>query len=289
MTPLENVLGGYLVGTILVAIVFGVITVQAWLYFSKFPEDRVWIKAVVISLVGIQTFNLGCVVTIVWERTTEPTGIFRQKPWIGIFFMFATVISSLLVHIFFVGRIKKATETTWLALLVITAALSTFGFGLVMSLRGDRPHLKKAAIFPHPGRDPIAIGWCTGQATTDMLIAGIMLIHLRRFRTEFPQTRRALNLLVMYVVNTGLVTSLLALGVLSAYTLYTDGISFAYLCITPSLGGVYTGTLLANLHARTGAKSRLYPTEGNTLHSKPPSQFPVKVHREVTPFPDSVD
>jgi len=123
----------------------------------------------------------------------------------------------------------------------------------------------------------------------DILIAGSMLIHLGSLRTEFPQTKRALNLLVMYTVNTGLVTSLLALGDLSAYTLYTGGISFAYLFITPSLGGVYTGTLLANLHARASARSRLRPREGDVPHFKLPSQFPVKVYREVFPFPDLVD
>lgn len=280
MDLLTNLLGGYLVGTILVAILLGATTVQAWLFFSRFPADGVWIKVVILTLMATQMLNLGCLMATLWPILVQLT-FFVRPTWLSELFLYSTVISSTLVHFFFINRIKRMKKWPWLALIIATAALCTFGFGMRTAIAGTLQDTVHPPL-THSGHDPGIIGWCTFQAVTDLLIAGSMIVHLQSVRTGFPQTDRALNLMVLYAISTGLVTSLLALAVLFAFTLYTRSMNFFFICITVSLGGVYTGTLLANLHART--RMRLYlqaPPEGFRTISVPPSPV-VKGKAAVT-------
>ena len=46
---LQSTLGALLIGILLSCILFGILTLQTYLYYTKFPEDRVQLKTIVRS------------------------------------------------------------------------------------------------------------------------------------------------------------------------------------------------------------------------------------------------
>ncbi|KDR79594.1 hypothetical protein GALMADRAFT_277912 [Galerina marginata CBS 339.88] len=71
----------------------------------------------------------------------------------------------------------------------------------------------------------IAIVWLTCSVVSDLLITGFQVVYLHKHRTGIDKTNRIINILILYILSTGLLTSV-------------------------PLGGVYTVSFLANLDAR---------------------------------------
>jgi len=283
LKALDNLLGGTIAGLIYTSILLGAISIQVWLYFLKFPQDALWIKALVISLTVGQVLNLACVASAVWSVTIEGHLFLVSNPWNSSIYLFVNPISSVAVHCFFAGRIKKMTKTPWPALLVLCGSLSTLVFGLYIGILGIRRFRGTTSSYGDRG---IIIGWCLSQAVTDLIIAGMMIFLLLRIRTGFSRTNRALSLMVTYAINSGLTTSLLAVASLILYCTYPHYPHFVYQSCTVSLGAVYTVTLLANLHARERVRARLRPKPGEAIHqSIHLSRLPMRVHRELSQLP----
>jgi len=51
----QNTLGALLIGAIIAVCLFGVITVQVYTYFSRFPSDKFGLKAMVYSSLADST------------------------------------------------------------------------------------------------------------------------------------------------------------------------------------------------------------------------------------------
>jgi len=114
-----------------------------------------------------------------------------------------------------------------------------------------------------------------------------MIFLLLSIRTGFSATDRALNLMVTYAINTGLATSLLAVASLIAW-IHPYYPHFVYQSFSASMGGVYTFTLLANLHARTRARTRLLPGSKEDAHqSIHLSRLPIKIRQDISRFPST--
>ncbi|KAF8334920.1 uncharacterized protein EI90DRAFT_3048892 [Cantharellus anzutake] len=58
MSARENLFGGFLSGLVLQTILFGIITVQAFLYYHRFPQDHILLKSTVGFLWLVQVFEM---------------------------------------------------------------------------------------------------------------------------------------------------------------------------------------------------------------------------------------
>ncbi|KAF8310579.1 hypothetical protein DL93DRAFT_2084374, partial [Clavulina sp. PMI_390] len=106
------------------------------------------------------------------------------------------------------------------------------------------------------------------SSAVDLALAFGVVIELRRKRTGFLQTDRMINWLMLYGVASGVVTSVVAIGILAANIV---GGGQTVLAAGVALGGVYTVSALAHLHSRTGLRSRL--AEEHRLSSPLPSSM----------------
>ncbi|KAF9510113.1 hypothetical protein BS47DRAFT_101034 [Hydnum rufescens UP504] len=82
-----------------------------------------------------------------------------------------------------------------------------------------------------------------------------MCLVLRHQRTGFQTTDSMIDRLILYTISTGLITSVLSciiLGTLSKY-----GFNVSVLAISLPLSGLYSVTMLANLHTRKTLRARL--------------------------------
>jgi hypothetical protein len=101
-------------------------------------------------------------------------------------------------------------------------------------------------------------------AAGDVLIAVALCILLHRSRTGFQRSDTMINKLIVFAVNTGVLTSLCAIASLISITVAGD--TFLYIAFFFCLGRLYTNCLLANLNARKkirDAGDNIYTTSDN--------------------------
>ncbi|KAF8334914.1 uncharacterized protein EI90DRAFT_3048861 [Cantharellus anzutake] len=106
------------------------------------------------------------------------------------------------------------------------------------------------------------ISWLTLEAVADLMIALAMSYFLHRRRTGFRQTDTVLRQLIVYAINTGLLTSVLALAVMFAFALY--GFHFVHMI----------------LHSRSRLRAELHSGKnGISIHL---SHLPPKIHNQIS-------
>ncbi|KAF8334946.1 uncharacterized protein EI90DRAFT_3049001 [Cantharellus anzutake] len=95
-----------------------------------------------------------------------------------------------------------------------------------------------------------------------------MSYFLQKRRTGFRRMDTVLRKLTAYAISTGLLTGILALAIMLSVGFHSP--QFIPMSFVFVLGGVYTTSLLANLHSR----SRLWRENGISIEL---SHFPCKI------------
>lgn len=89
----------------------------------------------------------------------------------------------------------------------------------------------------------------------DILIAGSLCITLAKSRTGFQTTDTLLNVLIVYIINTSLLTTLCTIACFITYAIWPDW--FLYIGIFFSLSHLYFNSLLAALNGRQALRPLL--------------------------------
>ncbi|KAH0826769.1 hypothetical protein J3R83DRAFT_5179 [Lanmaoa asiatica] len=90
------------------------------------------------------------------------------------------------------------------------------------------------------------------SAAGDLLIAVLLCYMLQTSRTGFRKSHTLINKLIVFSINTGLLTSLFALASLVSISLWPQ--SFIYVAFYFCIGRLYCNSLLATLNARKGLR-----------------------------------
>jgi len=85
-------------------------------------------------------------------------------------------------------------------------------------------------------------------AAGDVLIALVLCTMLQRSRTGFRRTDTMINKLMLFTINTGLLTSLCAVA--SLISIVAAPSTFIYIAFYFTLGRLYSNSLMATLNAR---------------------------------------
>ncbi|KAI0368172.1 hypothetical protein BV20DRAFT_1054168 [Pilatotrama ljubarskyi] len=95
------------------------------------------------------------------------------------------------------------------------------------------------------------------EATVDLIVALAQCVLLRSFETGIRRTDMVIRVLITYSINTGLLTSMCAIGALVSYAAQPS--KFIYFAFYFVLSKLYVNSLLATLNARGslhGSRSR---------------------------------
>jgi len=129
------------------------------------------------------------------------------------------------------------------------------------------------------------VKWATFLAlvtasVVDILIAASLCFTLARLRTGFERTDSMIKSLMLYVINTGVLTSLFSLTALSLYAVYPHNLIF--LAVEFPMTKLYVNAYLAMFNARRHLQGALNKTMNTTnLGAFPPDT--VKVARNPAP------
>ncbi|TDL20087.1 hypothetical protein BD410DRAFT_805328 [Rickenella mellea] len=89
-------------------------------------------------------------------------------------------------------------------------------------------------------------------AVSDVAIAGALIFLLNSQRTGFRSSETIINRLILFTMNTGLLTSICA--IMSLITITVLPTTFVYISFYVTVSRLYTNSLLATLNARKGIR-----------------------------------
>ncbi|KIP05557.1 hypothetical protein PHLGIDRAFT_128816 [Phlebiopsis gigantea 11061_1 CR5-6] len=250
-TAFDSTLGVDVIGGYVTAILYGIFCLQCHIFFHGFGREGQLLKSSVVLLWILNTFHLILIVHFnYWYMVTNFGNIFvlqQHHPWSTPLFFLITPTTNLLVKSWFVHRVwilsgKNLLLTACLACGVIVS----WAFGLAFSIE-----LFVLPTFASYSKE----NWMfytefTVETLTDLAISASLCLFLLRQRkqTAFKQTFSIINILLIYTVNTGLLTSILCLISIITRILQPD--NFYFFATYMILSGLYSNALLGSLNAR---------------------------------------
>jgi len=251
VTPpsLDNTMGAALVGLLISTALYGVSCLQTYIYYRTYRQtDRAWIQILVLVLWILDTLHSCCISHAVYFYLVSNYGNYVSlltAVWSIILPVGLNCFSGFLVQFFFLWRLWIVNGKNWfLPALIGVISVAQLAIGLAMM--GIGFHLRLfSGLVRFKG---VVTGSLGSTALADILIAGGLCYHLYNKKTGFKNTDGIINNLILYSINNGLFTSVIAIaGFISFLAMPTNLVNFALNFV---LGKVYSNSMLSSLNTR---------------------------------------
>ncbi|KAI0353752.1 hypothetical protein OH77DRAFT_1427032 [Trametes cingulata] len=187
---------------------YGSLLHQSYLYFRVHNRDTALIKAFVISILVVETLQAAFCIHIIYyyliSQRNNPAALLagvwslRAQPVL-------TGAGILISQSFYTYRVSKISRK-FLPLVALSALFTLFvvGFAIASTYETVR-QVTYAAFVPYTWLDSTAFACSVGS---DLITTTVLIAYLHKSRTGIKSTDRLLDRLIMYTVNTGLLTSI---------------------------------------------------------------------------------
>ncbi|KAF8798622.1 hypothetical protein BYT27DRAFT_6897122 [Phlegmacium glaucopus] len=243
---LDNTYGAAFIGMVIAAILYGASCTQT-LYYFKNQTDSWFTKLTVIAVMVLDTLNQVSVTHVAYTYTVTYWG--NAEPPLVVWSLGTAVVctgmTAFVVQSFLTMRIWRLRgRNIYLTSSSMVLVVGSFSSFILYTVKGaglkDLPSL---ARIKHE-----AIATNVLAAAIDLIIAATLCTLLHLSRTGFRQSNTIINKLIIFSVNTGLITSLCALA--SMISILVAGNTFIYVAFFVCLGRLYTNSLLSTLNLR---------------------------------------
>ncbi|RDX44039.1 hypothetical protein OH76DRAFT_1409547 [Lentinus brumalis] len=267
--PAEGLFGGLLIEVFIACILFGITTLQTFIYFQKYQNDTrlfklfvavTWILEVVHTAFCIQF----CYAYIIQGFADLP-GLGEINWGVGIT-VFTEVILSTLVQLFYVRRVWIMSDNSKIltgVILFFTISRVAFGIGSTI-LSYHFPHW---LLFRSETAATVTVSGGLGAAAlVDVMVALTLSFYLSRGRSDYRQSNSRVNRIMLYAVNSGAITA--TASILSVILYATQKQSLVFLGLVEIQGKLYANSFLGSLNARSHIRNQANSmTQGPSLES----------------------
>ncbi|KAJ7599314.1 hypothetical protein C8J56DRAFT_1093936 [Mycena floridula] len=230
---------------------YGMLIVQVYLYTQIFPKDRIGFKILIWSMFILESVFTLFTTIAAWNAYGPGWGDVNTLIIIDWSWSALPALNGLLAAMaqgFYIWRIQKLTKSFWIPIFISCVMLMqlvmAFYYGIVICIQGY-------GIDTVFSLTPEISVWLGGSAACDILIT-ISLVYIlsqKKETSRFQQTTGIINKLIRFSIETGAVTSVIAL--VEAIVFVTSGhksnIYFVFFLI---LGELYSNMLMATLNWR---------------------------------------
>ncbi|KAI0762270.1 hypothetical protein C8Q74DRAFT_139542 [Fomes fomentarius] len=253
------IVGPVLYGCMTSWLIFGISIVQLYIYYISFPNDRVWMKALVYWVFFLDIF-LSVVAGAMgwhilgagWGRATN----LIQPGWTFSAIGAGDGIIATTVQLFYAWRIWVLTK--WRILPGIISVIALAQLCATLSIAAGIANLQDVAgLLPF---FPRTIIWLAGGATADILIAVAMVYLLTTAKKNshaLKSSDRAINRLIRLSVETGSISAACAIIELGFFLGPTTENTNLHLFFALILGKVYSNTMMTSLNSRVGTQQTI--------------------------------
>ncbi|KAL1659300.1 hypothetical protein GGG16DRAFT_110514 [Schizophyllum commune] len=262
---LHDTMGAAFIGCIIAGLLHGVSIVQTWYYFTH-HRDAWHTVSLVTAVLFFDTVHQALISYTVYYYVIANYGsavTIGELVWSLLVEVYFNGFTGFLVQGFLALRIwRLSNKNVWLTSIVCVFIFAEFCCCLIFASLSL--HLNTFAELAE--LQGLSVSVNALAAAGDVLIAIILCTLLHRSRTGFSRSDTIINKLIIFAVNTGMLTSLCAVGSLISITV--AGNTFWYIAFFFCMGRLYTNSLLATLNARKAIRSSAdgaYSSEDNNV------------------------
>ncbi|KAH8825890.1 hypothetical protein DL96DRAFT_1610160 [Flagelloscypha sp. PMI_526] len=247
------------VGAFLHNILFGILIVQVYIYYSFFPKDKRSIKALVYSVFLIE---LAQTLMRAFDAYNNEVVHWGDPDFVGthvghrgdvltwLSMPILTAISGGIVQVYFGYRIYIFSKSIWVASAIWLPALLQVGSGLGVGLvdkvqrHGGAANTKGAA--GNINTTIVLTIWLVTTLVTDILIAGLLTYYLYSMKSGIKESDRLVTRIIRLTVETGSLTAVAAILIMILFYKKPPW----HLMFSDIIGKLYANNLLVMFNRR---------------------------------------
>ncbi|KAI0333458.1 hypothetical protein GY45DRAFT_1368447 [Cubamyces sp. BRFM 1775] len=260
MGLVDDVVGALLIEVCLACILYGVTTLQTFIYYQNFSEDSRILKGVVGSVWVMETLHTALCMELVYTYSVTHFGDYDflgNIYWGAGASILVGVFISAAVHAFYIRRVWiMSSGSIPVTAFITTLALCRFGCGLgsfILSLEITEWSPFRANVSPLV---TIALGLGCAAAV-DVLVALTLSFYIQRDRGKWEsgtqESDSRIDTILIYAVNTGAITALSS--ILSVILFATQKKSLVFLGLVEIQSKLYANSFLGSLNVRAAARN----------------------------------
>ncbi|KAI0782622.1 hypothetical protein C8Q75DRAFT_497684 [Abortiporus biennis] len=257
-------LGAVFLGTVIAAMLFGITCSQLFAYFTQGKrDDHPLFQSIILFLFSLDILEMVAVIYMSYYyavlRYGDVIALFNPT-WGSSTAQFAICTSDAVIRSIFTYRIWKLSKSWWITGPNVIGIIVVLAFG--WKNMASEIQLKSFLYFGEISTD-IYIGF-GGSALIDTIIASTLCVLLFRSRTGFQSTDSQIQVLMIYVVNTGALARILQCPISSNSVVVIICLIFyavkpnTEMFIAPYAAGskLYLNALLASLNSRGSIRAK---------------------------------
>ncbi|KIK66444.1 hypothetical protein GYMLUDRAFT_239394 [Collybiopsis luxurians FD-317 M1] len=242
---LDNTLGAAFLGIVGATFLFGITTLQVYLYYHHYRRDSRLHKIAVAVLWTLDLVHLILIVHAVYHYAIKGFGDVTKLAFV-VWSVKAQVTINVIIILLYAYRVWILGGYHHGVLGYIVALIVAGGFGIGAALA-----YKIYTIDTFQGLQPVSWAIDASLATStaiDFTIAAAMCYYLHKSRGAGSRLNSRISTVMQYSLSSGLFTSACSLSTLFTYTLMPDNLVFLSLQFLSTK--FYAGSFLAMLNAR---------------------------------------
>jgi len=268
--PLNPNLGALEIGYLASGFFFGVLTVQALIYNRKFAKTDPWaLKLLVAAIWVLELGQLGCVAHAGYYMTImnsgNPLAILHPPQTIGTSFLLASTVGPL-VEAFYVSRLLRFSGKIYPAVIGWILAFARFSGWVFLAYHVITMVSLTAFVDQFGWLFAMLLGL---SALSDLTISAWIAYFLALRRTKNvhnESARQLLDRVILWTLQTGVITSLSFLVTLICYLLL--GQYLIWMAVSAIVTKVSSNCFLASLNARGSTRRRGQSNSAVGQHSR---------------------
>jgi len=269
----DNSLGALLVGLIVSTTLFGLTSLQTYLYFVNYTKDRAafkWLVGLLWMLDFVHTLFIShSAYYFLVQQYGNPQAL-KEGVWSIIMEVAVTTVMTVLVHGFLANRIYRLSHGNWiLTSCVVILALGHAALGIASTIR-----LFQINLF---SRLPEVLGVLSAtliaMAVNDVLITVALCYYLRKTQSTLNGTHDVIRLLIVYTIETGLLTSIFV--TIDAVCVLTMPRNWIFIGLEVCVAKLYANSLLTILNSRRSVRKNFGNVSITPARSVSTSELPT--------------
>ncbi|KAI0775299.1 hypothetical protein BD413DRAFT_611613 [Trametes elegans] len=188
---------------------FGVSSAQACWYFQHYPRDRKYLKALVLVVWCLDAAHLALYGATMWYYLIEKKLVaFGQEalPWTSSVQLLCNTWGVAAIQSFYIFRISALSKSLILTAVLAVFVITDIALGFTLFFKS----LVTITVHNFVELQAFDIALSVVTAATDVLLSGTLVALLFKSRTGSESAKRIINKLLLYTINTGLLTSFCA-------------------------------------------------------------------------------
>ncbi|KAJ3931827.1 MAG: hypothetical protein NXY57DRAFT_1005729 [Lentinula lateritia] len=257
---LDLTFGALLCGSFIVILLFGIFIVQVYLYYKGYPKDKLLLKILVAFVCICELAHTICVTSGVYIMLItfygHPETLSKFPLPFDLTVAFAAPVTAV-VQAFYILRIYRFLNVLYIP--IVLWVLCFLRFVSSYAAVGFVIEAVSVTMFELRWNWLFTVNFVVG-AFVDVAVAGILVFKLWRERREaMKSTVKLLDRLIRWTLQTGLVTSVVAVLVVIFLQVMENNLIWitTYTC----LAKVYSNSLMAGLNARNNLRHLETETE----------------------------